>query len=231
MLESFTCGSNIIIDTDVRGLLNVGNNCINVSNTNNMIGSTVEVWIEDNDCGSGLPSSIVLTANGRNYTAQGVPAQQSGGGSALEYIYRVFIPAVFGQVCISNLRGCDDATSIALYTQRQVDGASSFQVNYDAEFHENGCETFQVNMGSSSLNREYELRVPIHEKSDDGRTVVIEATIRDGNSNLNNISRTFTAQNAGEEASLFVLDLPSVPPNADNIRTVSYTHLTLPTKA
>ena len=215
---NFPCGSNTVVDVQAFGLLDDNDNCVNIANTNNMIATNVEVWIEDGDCSGSLPGSIQISGGGQTVTANGVNVVQLGGGTAIERIYRARIPGSFSQVCLPNLSGCSDATSIALYTERTVDNGSSFLVQYDSEFHENGCESRIINFGTSTITRNYELRVPIHEKADDGRLVVLEADIRQGNTILNTMSNTYSAQNAGEEASFFVLDLNNVPPNADNVR-------------
>ena len=214
----FVCGSNTIIDVDAFGLLDDADNCVNIQSGNGMVGALIEVWIEDIDCGSNLPSFISITAGGQTRNATGVPVTQSSNSSTQEYIYRVYIAGNYGQVCVSNLIGCIDATSIAIYTERQAQGSSAFQATYDLEFHNNGCVQRTIQIGDSSIDRDFELSVPVHEKSDDGREVVIEVDVRDGNTTLNTISRTFTAQNAGEEASLYNLNINGVPARADNFR-------------
>ena len=178
--SSFTCGSNVIIDVDVRGLLNDNDNCVNIGNTNNMVATTAEVWIERSDCSGNLPNTIQISGGGQTVTASGTNVTQTSSSGVPERLYRARIPGSFSQVCISNLSGCD-ATSIALYTERSSDNASSFTALYDSEFHNNGCIARTVNIGTSSIIRDFELRVPIHEKSNDGREVVLESDIRAGN--------------------------------------------------
>ena len=216
---NFPCGSNTIVDVQAFGLLNNNNNCVNIANTNNMVATTVEVWIEDGDCGSGnLPGSIQIAGGGQTVTANGINVTQTSSSSVAERIYRARITGSFSQVCITGLGSCSDATSVALYTERTVNNASSFIMRYDSEFHVNGCEPLNLNIGTSTITRDFQFRVPIHEKSNDGRTVVLEADIRDGNSVLSTMSNTFTAQNAGNEAAFYVLNLNNVPQNADNVR-------------
>ena len=214
----FVCGSNTIIDVEAFGLLDDSDNCVNIPSGNGMVGALVEVWIEEGDCGRPLPNSIIVSAGGQNLVANGISVTQTSSSNFEEYIYRVYVPGNYGQVCIGNLNGCRDATSIAIYTERQAQGASSFQATYDSEFHNNGCIQRTFNIGASSINRDFTLSVPIHEKSDDGREVVIEVDVRDGNSTLNTITRTFTNQNRGEEASLYNIDIDNVPTRADNFR-------------
>ena len=212
------CGTDRIIDTYVSGLMGSSNNCISISNTSSMMGATVEVWIEDNDCGRDLPSSITFSAGGQTVTATGVAAEQHSGSTALEYIYRAHIDGSFGQVCISNLSGCASATSIAVYSEREMTNASSAQLIYDLEFNQNGCSPMTVNVGEGSANRNFEIRVPVHEKGDDGRTVRIEAEALRGGSVVRSASETFSDQNAGNEAALYTLDINNVPGDADQIR-------------
>ena len=72
------CGENTRIETTVRGLLDDNDNCVSIPSAG-MVGTHVEVWIEDKDCGSSLPGSITLSAGGRTVTAPGTMATQTGG--------------------------------------------------------------------------------------------------------------------------------------------------------
>ena len=99
------CGENVRIETIARGLLDDGDNCVPVSAAD-MIGTQVEVWIEDKDCGGNLPNSIRITAGGQTVTAPGIMAVQTSNSSVEEYIYRAYIPGRYNEVCISNLSGC-----------------------------------------------------------------------------------------------------------------------------
>ena len=215
--QQFLCGEDRIIDVEIQGLLNASSNCVSVSNTSNMVGAMVEVWIENDDCSGNLPSSIRITAGGQTRTAEGIPAVQSQ-GNIPEYIYRTSFTGSFNQVCISDLNGCSSATSMALYVERESNGSSATSISYDLEFHENGCETVTVDVGEGGANRNFEIRVPIHEKSDDGRPVRIEAEALDGNNVVRTIGRNYTEQNRGAEASFFVLDLNNVTASADRVR-------------
>jgi len=212
----FPCGEDRMISVDVQGLLD-GDNCISISNTSNMLGATVEVWIEESDCSGSVPSSIRFEAGGQTVTATGAMAEQHSGSTVAEYIYRAHITGSFNEVCISGLSGCR-ASSGAVYTERQVADASASQVIYDLEFNRNGCQPIVVNVGSGSANRNFDIKVPIHEKGDPDRTVRIEAEALRGGNVVRTATQTFDGQNAGNEASLYNLDLNNVPGGADQIR-------------
>ena len=210
------CGENVRIETIARGLLDDGDNCVPVSAVD-MIGTQVEVWIEALDCGGNLPNSIQITAGGQTVTAPGILAVQTSTSSVEEYIYRAYIPGSYNEVCISNLSGCVDATSLALYVDRTEENSASTLIQFDQEFHRNGCIGRNIDLDQSDLNREFTVMVPIHEKADDGREVQIIVQSRNGNTVLNEIDQTFTVQNAGEEASLFTVDI-TAGTNADRLR-------------
>ena len=134
----------------------------------------------------------------------------------IEFIYRAYIPGNFNQVCITNLRGCDDATSMALYVERNSENSASALIQFDREFHEDGCTSRTVLLDDSPESRNFDILVPIHEKSDDGREVRVLVQARNGSNVLTDIDRTFTAQNAGEEAAMYTLSL-NAPQNADRL--------------
>jgi len=210
------CGDNVRIETIARGLLDDNDNCVGVSAAD-MVGTHVEVWIEDLDCGGNLPNSIQITAGGQTVTANGVMAQQTSSSSIEEYLYRAYIPGRYNQVCVSNLSGCRDATSMALYVERSQENSASTLIQFDQEFHLNGCIGRNVLLDEADANRDFSVMVPIHEKADDGREVRLVVEARNGNTVLNTVDQTFTAQNAGMEASLFTLNITAAS-NADRLR-------------
>jgi len=214
---NFPCGQDKMIGVDVYGLLNDADKCVNISNTSGMVGSTIEVWIEQSDCSSGVPSSIQFTAGNQTVTAPGAMAEQHSGSTVPEYIYRAHISGSFSQVCITGLSGCNPS-SVALYTERDMGDASASQIIYDKEFNKSGCEPLMVHVGSGVANRNFDIKVPIHEKGDLNRTVRIEAEALQNGSVVRSAAQTYDGQNAGMEASLYVLDLNNVPGGADQIR-------------
>ena len=124
-----------------------------------------------------------MSAGGRTVTAPGTMATQTG-GSVIEFIYRAYIPGNFNQVCITNLRGCDDATSMALYVERNSENSASALIQFDREFHEDGCTSRTVLLDDSPESRNFDILVPIHEKSDDGREVRVLVQARNGSNVL-----------------------------------------------
>ena len=89
-----SCGSDVIVDTYVDGMEDNASNCLTISNTAGMRRAHMEVWIGDGSCNAPLPASIVLRANGINYTANRVNVTQANSGGEMEFIYRVTIPCL-----------------------------------------------------------------------------------------------------------------------------------------
>ena len=223
LLVSFECGDDIGIEVFVEGLEDNSNNCRNIS-VQGMLGATVEVWIEENGCGMDLPSTIQLqTNNGNTFTAVGVMATQTSASNVPEYIYRAEINQPFNQVCISNLSGCDDATSMAIYAEYTLPNVSSSLTTFDVELHgpPNGvddcAEAIIVLDGVGSDDREVEIAIPIHEK-DNVRAVEITMESLCGSTVITSTTQSFTNQNAGVEASLYVMSESNIDACVDRVR-------------
>ncbi len=208
------CGEDKTVDTHIFGMKDDTDNCINVPNPGNVLSIHVEVWIENFDCpGNNFPDNQI-SINGNNVI--GTNAVQNG-GSALERIYRYTFNGSENQICLGNLNSCE-AASMVIHVERSEVGAASVVYKFDEELN-HSCIEETINIGTSGTDRDIEVIVPVHEKANDNREVVITASSLDNSGNVvNTVSQTFTAQNAGNEAAIYSLTLPNVNQNFDRIK-------------
>ena len=127
------CGDDVVVDTYIDGLVDNRSNCITITNTSDVIRTTVEVWIGRNICGQSLPNSIRISGGGTTKTATGIALRQNFSGGEVERMYRTTFTNNASQFCVADLNGCDDAYSMAVYVERAVPGGSSVLQPVDVE--------------------------------------------------------------------------------------------------
>ena len=216
------CGSNKTVDTYMEGMVYDGDNCMTIANTTNMQAAIVEVWVGGGVC-NGFPNTIEISAGGVSQTAAIIDVPQAPTGE-MEKLYRTSFTGSFDEVCITNLNSCDDAYSMAIYVERDSENSASVTKFFDREFYgpafnTTDCGSQTLIIGTSEEARDVTITIPVHEKSDDGRELEIrvQARLADGTV-VNTETITENSQNAGEDASLYVIDMLNVQADVDRFR-------------
>ena len=213
------CGiANREIETFVVGVKGQTNPCFDIPNPGNVASVTVELWVAGQDQLQTVNFRASGGSSGTNTaTTPKIDVIQAAGSGEGETIFRETFEGNFSRVCSEYSGG----RSMAIYVERSIEGGGSSAYNLDQELHgRNGntdCLTFEATLPQSGNTKDIQFAIPIHEKGNTGRPLTVDIEIKDNNGDvLDAQSNTFTAQNAGEEASLFNIDFQNVSTQAVN---------------